>query len=350
MADTFAGRILLAASEPEGWITVEQGRVLAWGKGESPVPPRATGWIVPSAVNAHTHVADAFLRERPGKPHTVAELFGPGGWKHQHLAKADTGDQSLAAEKYVGEMAACGTSTFIDFREGGLPGVQWLRGLDLDAQPFILGRPAKGGADEREMEAVIAAADGIGISGVRDMKAKHIEAWAEACHDAKKPFSIHVSEDARDDIDLVLSWEPSFVIHMTQATPSDLESLAHERVPVVVCPRSNAHFGWKVPLAAMREAGCTVAVGTDNGMLQDGDLWKELALLRAADSTVTDPELLRMACHNGRSLVGLPPALPPVKGAPMDALVLPTNPIPAPQRQRPGLAVNPDLPVIGDSK
>ncbi len=348
MADLFAGRLLLADREPEGWVQVERGRVLSWGKGEAPGPARATGWIVPSAVNAHTHVADAFLRNRPGKPHSVAELFGPGGWKHQQLAQADPSKQAEATAAYVGEMAGCGTGSFLDFREGGLGGIQWLRSLELDANPVILGRPAKGGVDEREIEAVLDAADGIGLSGVRDMKPKHIEAWANASHEARKPFAIHVSEDARDDMDLVLSWEPSFVVHMTQGTARDFEALAAARVPVVVCPRSNAHFGWRVPLAALREAQCTIAVGTDNGMLQDGNIWSELALLRAADPTASTPELLRMATHNGRALLGLPPALPPTRGAPLDALVLPADPVPGPTRRRPGLAVNPALPVLGE--
>lgn len=349
MADTFAGRILLREWEPHGWVTVEGGRVLAWGRGQPPEEPRATGWIVPAPVNAHTHVADAWLRDEPGKPDTVAQLFGPDGWKNQRLASGDPSAMAAGAERYADEMAAVGTTAFLDFREGGAPGVRWLRDLELPVRPVVLGRPARGGADEREVEAVLDAADGVGLSGVRDMRARDIEAWAEACHERRKPFGIHVSEDARDDMDLVLSWQPTFVVHMTQARSQDLEDAADARLPVVVCPRSNARFGWTSPVAAMLEAGCTVAVGTDNGMLQDGDLWAELALLRRAAPDAPVADLLRMATYHGRDLAGLPDPLPPARGQPLDAVVLPADPVPTARRRKPVLAINPDLPPLGGS-
>lgn len=338
--------MLLRDSEPEAWVTVESGRVVTWGRGEPPEPAQATGWIVPAPVNAHTHIADAWLRDEPGRPETVAELFGPGGWKHQQLAGADPQAMAAGATRYVDEMATVGTASFLDFREGGVAGVRWLRGLDLAASPLVLGRPANGGADEDEIETVLDEADGVGLSGVRDMRPRDVEAWAEACHERRKPFAIHVSEDARDDMDLVLSWEPTFLVHMCKANERDLDATADARIPIVVCPRSNAHFGLAPPVAAMRESGCTVAVGTDNGMLQTGDLWQELALLADAAPEARIPDLLRMATYHGRDLAGLADPLPPERGHPLDAVVLPADPIPRPMRVKPGLAVNPDLPDL----
>src|ERR1041385_7548964 len=71
----------------------------------------------------------------------------------------------------------------------------------------------------------------------------------------------------------------SFLVHATQCTGGDLRAIADAGVPVVVCPRSNAHYGMKSPLDRMLAAGIHPAVGTDNGMLQDGDLLAELSLL-----------------------------------------------------------------------
>ena len=325
----------------EGWVEVEAGRLVARGEDEPPERPDARGWIVPAPVNAHTHAADTFARGLPGKPRKVAELVGPGGWKHAHLRSASTQAVEAGIRQLAAEMARIGTSAFLDFREGGLPGVELLRALapDLPVAPVILGRPAKPSFDPEEAHALLAAADGIGLSARRDFpRAGDVEAWAEACHRARKPFALHASEAVHEDVEAALAVEPSFLVHLTQATPRDLRAVADAGVPAVVCPRSNAWYGLRTPIAAMRQAGLTVAVGTDNGMLHDGDLMAELGLLRALDPDAADEELLRMATWNARALARLPPPLPRKAGEPVDLVVLPERPIAAAER-RPGFVV-----------
>lgn len=326
----FAGPILTRRGHHEGWVDVEGGRIRDAGRGE---PGRADvqGWILPSPVNSHTHIADAYLRDTPGKPHTVKELFGPGGWKHRHL-DAPAATQREAAEGYVQEMADVGTAAFLDFREGGLAGIRWLRDLDLACTPRVYGRGTKG-FNEDEARRVAAAGDGIGLSGLRDLRPNELDAWADAAKDARKPLAIHVSEDKRDAIDHALSLDPAFVVHMTCGTPGDFEELADARVPIVVCPRSNGHFGRRPPVAAMLEAGCTVALGTDNGMLQDGDLWAEARALRPIDVE----DLLRAATFHGRDLARLEdPELR--RGAAADLVVLPLDTL-SEKATKPGFVV-----------
>jgi cytosine/adenosine deaminase-related metal-dependent hydrolase len=332
----------LAEETIDGWLEADGAKVVAWGEGPPPSKPDAKGWIVPAPVNAHTHVADAALRDRPGKPHTVAELVGPGGWKQQNLARTSGEEVRAGVDQYVGEMAALGTSHFIDFREGGLAGVRLLREMaaDLPVQPFILGRPLRNTFDDAEAKAIVAAADGIGLSALRDFEdAADVEAWAEACHRARKPFALHASEAKREDMDRILALAPSFLVHCTQATKADLESVADAGVPVVVCPRSNAHYDMKTPIDRMRAAGVTVAVGTDNGMLQDGNLLAELSLLQAWSAKTPLEELLRMATWNGRGLARLPAALPPKRGKALDVIVLPERPLPETASTKPGMSV-----------
>ncbi|HUR24750.1 MAG TPA: amidohydrolase family protein [Candidatus Thermoplasmatota archaeon] len=337
----FAGKLLLADSAVEGYLETEGGLVVDWGEGPARRKPDARGWIVPAPVNAHTHVADSFLRDRPGKPTTVAELVGPGGWKQHNLAGAPTDEVCAGIGRYVGEMAAVGVARFLDFREGGLAGVRLLRAMapDLPAQPVILGRPMTNTFDEAEAKALLAEADGIGLSALRDFAdPADVEAWAEACHRARKPFALHVSEAKREDMEAVLALEPTFLVHAVQATKADLGSVADADVPVVVCPRSNAYYGHKTPVDRMAAAGVTVCVGTDNGMLHDGDLLAELALLRAWFPHLHVEALLRKATWNGRALAGLPPALPPRMGRPLDVVVLPEQPFAALPSTRPTLA------------
>lgn len=345
----FAGKLLLADAAVEGYLEAEGGKVVDWGEGAPPRKPDATGWIVPAPVNAHTHVADAFLRDRADKPTTVAELVGPGGWKQRNLATARPEQVREGVERYVGEMAGLGVSRFIDFREGGLAGVRLLRSFagDLPAQPVILGRPAANGTfDDAEAKALLAEADGIGLSALRDFQdPADAEAWAEACHRARKPFALHVSEAKREDMQAVLALEPTFLVHGTQATKADLEAVADADVPLVVCPRSNAYYGHKTPLDRMLAAGVTLAVGTDNGMKNDGNLLEELALLKAWYPQVQLDTLLRKATWNGRALAGLGPALPPRTGKPLDVVVLPLKPLPAGPPTRPALAPIPAPPA-----
>ncbi len=328
----FAGRIL-HRDVSEGWIEVNEGRIVDLGDGQPPSKPVATGWIIPAPVNAHTHVGDAFLRDEPGKPKDVAGLVGPGGWKHRHLATAEPEAQAAGVERYVGEMAAIGTRAFIDFREGGAGGAHWLRSLDLPVEAIIHGRPT-GSYDGDAADDLFAAVDGIGFSGIRDIPRGDLEEWVDAIQDARLPWGIHVSEDRRDNIETVLSLEPSYVVHMTQGTKRDFEALADADVPIVACPRSNAWFGMQAPVKAMLKADCKVALGTDNGMLQTGDLTEEA---KALSDQVQGVQLLRMLTA-GRDIAGIPTEIR--RGAAADLIVLPDEPFVT--RSKPTLAPNLD--------
>ncbi|HUR62710.1 MAG TPA: amidohydrolase family protein [Candidatus Thermoplasmatota archaeon] len=335
----FAGRVLLRDEVMEGWLEVEEGKAKAWGEGPAPERPDATGWIVPAFVNAHTHVGDSFLRGVPGKPTTVAALVGPGGWKQQHLQAAKPAAVAKGIQDYVAEMGAIGTAAFLDFREGGVEGAAALSALapDLDPRPIILGRPRKNGFAHAEADALLAVCDGVGLSALRDFgDPADVEAWAEAAHRKRKTFALHASEAKREPLGAVLALEPDFLVHCTQATKRELQDIADAEVPIAICPRSNAYFGMKTPAPQMRDAGVQVAVGTDNGMLQDGNLLAELALLHLWDPKTPLEELLRMATWNGRAVAGLPAAWPPKQGAPLDLVVLPGDPLPRPADRRPG--------------
>lgn len=340
MASTFAGRILLAGDVVDGFISIEAGRIVDAGQGEPPEPPTATGWLVPRMVNAHTHVGDAFLRNREGKPSTVKELVGPGGWKHRNLAAANDAEQEAGIQRYASEMASAGIGTFIDFREGGAAGIATLRRLrGLAAAPVIYGRPAKAGHDVQEAAAVLAASDGLGLPGLRDMPASDVASWVEAAHAVRKPVAIHFSEDHRDDVGALLALEPRFVVHALHCTDGDWEDLAQDDVAVVVAPRSNAYFGLKTPIPGMLDAGLTLAVGTDNGMLNDGNILADLAQLRTWYPDLETADLLRMATFAGRAILGSPPPTMPRTGQPADWVVLPEDPLAVAPRTKPKLGL-----------
>jgi len=102
--------------------------------------------------------------------------------------------------------------------------------------------------------------------------------------------------------------------HCVWVDSTDIELLAADGVAVAHCPVSNMKLGSGIaPLAAMRDAGVTVAYGTDGPASNDSlDLWEEvkmgalLARVHSLDSTlITAVETLAMATRDSASAVGL---------------------------------------------
>ncbi len=69
----------------------------------------------------------------------------------------------------------------------------------------------------------------------------------------------------------------TLAIHCVQVDDADLQILKTARVAVVHCPRSNRMHGHgAAPIAALREAGLTVGIGTDSVVsVPDLDVWAE---------------------------------------------------------------------------
>ncbi len=331
-------------------MVIENGKLVDWGDGDPGDAPDAVGWIMPPLVNAHTHVADAFLRGQRGMPTSIPELVGPGGWKHHQLALARKERAAGGVVRYTSEMAEAGVSHFVDFRENGISGAQFLADLrdqaewaeaegiqPLPAEPLIFGRPNLHDFDADEAEDLLELVDGIGISGMRDFPDPNdIAAWAEAAHKAGKPWAVHLSEDRHDALEGVMALQPDHVVHMVHAMAGDLRMASDVGLPIVACPRSNAFFGHDAPLQQMLEAGCLVAFGTDNGMLQTGDLFEEAAHAKRLVRGIDDETLLRMMSHHGRVVAGLP-EWDLQRGRNVDVICVDQNPFPIPGMDRPAL-------------
>ena len=235
------------------------------------------GVILPSLNDTHTHCADAGAKPEPGM--TLEELVAPpNGLKHRYLR--ETPRDVLVKDMHAfGEQAkANGIGTFVDFREGGAEGCRMAR--EACASAVILGRPSASESGPSELEEILSVADGIALSSLTDVGYAEAEKAAHAAHSAGKPFAIHCSERIREDIDSVLSLEPAFLVHMCEASDSDLRKCADAGIPISVCARSNRFFGKVPPLKRMKDIGCTVSMGTDNAMLCTPDLRPEAALFR----------------------------------------------------------------------
>ncbi|AFC99049.1 Cytosine deaminase and related metal-dependent hydrolase [Methanocella conradii HZ254] len=281
----------------EGYVVVEGSRIKEVGfeRCDSPIE----GLICPAFVNAHTHVGDSIAKDLPFLP--LLELVAPpDGLKHRILNAASRSAIADGMRSALDAMRRTGACHFIDFREGGVQGSSLLKGL-AGGKATVLGRLAP----EDSVEELLSVADGVGISSARDLPAEALHAIVEKAKKSRKIIGIHAGELNRNDIDNAIEIMPDFLVHMTQATASDMRRVADHGIPVVVCPRSNAVTGVGLPpVKQMREAGITLALGTDNVMMNSPDMFREMEW---ADKLFLhdDAYALRMATLNAARLARL---------------------------------------------
>jgi cytosine/adenosine deaminase-related metal-dependent hydrolase len=91
---------------------------------------------------------------------------------------------------------------------------------------------------------------------------------------------------------------------MVHAEQEHLDRVADQSVPVVACPRTNSVLG--VGTAPIRELvdHTTVALGTDNVMLNVPSMFREMAYT-AREFDVSARDVLRMATTAGAEIAGL---------------------------------------------
>jgi cytosine/adenosine deaminase-related metal-dependent hydrolase len=287
-----SGTILAGAGyEPiEGRLIIENGVIAAIEECETD----SSDIISPSFVNAHTHIGDSIAKEA-GRGLSLDDLVAPpDGLKHRLLADADRGELIGAMRRSLRFMMAGGTTAFIEFREGGVDGVNALAAAaeSLDIEPVLMGR--------EEIE-VLEVADGFGASGPRD---NDFTDARDAARGAGKPFGIHAGERDPDDIAPALELDPDFLVHMVYAESSHLDRVESKEIPIAVCPRSNLVTGVGVPPIAELLEHTTVALGTDNVMLNSPSMFREMEFVSKL-CDVAAPEVLRMATAAGAEMAGL---------------------------------------------
>jgi len=286
------GTILVGPEfEPvEGRVVTADGEIVAVEEADTD----SEDVVIPAFVNAHTHLGDSIAKEA-GAGLSLDELVAPpDGLKHRLLRQADRADVVDAMARSLAFMESSGTAAFLEFREGGVEGVEILRDAmaGRDLEPVVFGR---------EEVDVLEHADGFGASGARDAD---FDSERTATREAGKLFGIHAGERDPHDINPALDLDPDFLVHMVHAEGIHLERVADRDAPVVVCPRSNLVTDVGVPPIAELAERTTVALGTDNAMLNSPSMFREMAFA-AKLADVSAEEVLRMATTNGAELAGL---------------------------------------------
>ncbi|MCL7418236.1 MAG: amidohydrolase family protein, partial [Halalkalicoccus sp.] len=274
----------------EGRVVCEDGRITAIEE-ERVESDRI---VVPAFVNAHTHIGDSIAKEA-GRGLTLEELVAPpDGLKHRLLRESDREEMVRAVRRSIRFMHAGGVTAFMDFREGGADGVSVLReaadGLPVDAVAM--------GRDEL---AALEVGDGYGASGAADAD---FAREREAAREAGKPFGIHAGENRTDDIEPALDLEPDYLVHMVNASEEHLDRVEREGIPVVGCPRANLVTNVGLPPIEELVGRTTVALGTDNVMLNSPSMFREMEFA-AKFTDLEAPAVLRMATRAGAEIAGI---------------------------------------------
>ena len=304
-----SGEIFTVNGFKRGYLGVENHKIMDRGKGNPPKKPIHKGFIVPTLVNAHTHIGDSFIRKRNlTLPRNVEDLVAPpDGLKHRLLKEAS--DQKIIGgmKKSIYEMIKTGISYFCDFRENGLQGINHLKKAleKTNISPVILSRPNELTYNKGEIDLLLKNSQGIGLSSITDWEYSEIEKIAKHTKKRKKTFAMHTSERIREDIDLVLNLKPDFLVHMVKATESDLIRVKDSNIPIAVCPRSNVFFGLKPNLKMMKKIEIDIMIGTDNAMLNSPNVLDEIRYIQSLSTKFTKWELLQMITYTPRKTLNL---------------------------------------------
>jgi cytosine/adenosine deaminase-related metal-dependent hydrolase len=290
--EELTGTVLVGESfEPiRGRVVVEDGRIANIEETET----TSTDIICPAFVNAHTHLGDSVAKEAAVGLSLDEAVAPPNSLKHRRLKAADRSELVSAMRRTLRFMQRTGTVSCLDFREFGTAGARALReaAAPLDIDPFIFG------SDD---QSVLDVADGYGASGANDNDFTEQRA---ACERRDRPFAIHAGEPDATDIHPALDLEPNLLVHMVHAEGEHLERVADQSVPIAVCPRANTVLDVGKPPIRQLLDHTTVALGTDNVMLNPPSMLREMAYT-AKRFDVTAREVLRMATSAGAEIAGL---------------------------------------------
>lgn len=283
-----------------GWLMLRDGAVVDEGDARPPRAPDAHGLVLPAPVDAHTHVGDRVARGIDMTGRTLAEVVAPpDGIKHRILRQTPRALLVEGMRAAVHEMIQAGSRAAIDFREGGLEGVRALREATPEGFRALAFARCAATWDDAEADAVAREADGIGLSALRDVAADVPRRAAQAARRNGKRFALHFSEAEREDVATALDLRPDFLVHGLACTKDDLDAIAAARVPVVVCPRSNALFGRAPPVPEMLAAGVELALGSDNAMFHPLDVLLDARLVHETHPRLPRERILDMAIAGG---------------------------------------------------
>lgn len=288
--------------------------------------------MMPGLINSHTHIGDSIAKDI-GIDADVEEKIHPvSGFKQKILKNSDKSHLTSFVKNSCISMVKKGITSFVDFREGGIEGINLLKNaaLDISIRPIILGRieyyqDARSIKNDTpipqhnklSLQNLLMNCDGLGISGPNEFSNTALRYFAKtrkirAIHSAETEESNTTSRkiSMKTETRRALLVKPNFLVHMTYASKKDLVMATKNGASIVVCPRANGSLAEGIPdVDLMLNTGCNVAIGTDNIMINSPDMFREMDYLWKVSMGITKKRLLpkdilKMATTNASKFLG----------------------------------------------
>jgi cytosine/adenosine deaminase-related metal-dependent hydrolase len=287
--------------------------------------------MMPGLINSHTHIGDSIAKDI-GIDSDVEEKIHPvSGFKQKILKNSDKSHLTSFVKNSCISMIRKGITSFIDFREGGIEGINLLKNAaaGIPIRPVILGRieyyqdskSVKNNTPipksrKLDLSNFLTSCDGLGISGPNEFSDSVLRYFAKtrkirAIHSAETEESNKTSLKicGKTETQRALLTKPNFLVHMTYASKKDLVIATKNRISIVVCPRANGSLAEGIPdIDLMLGVGCNVAIGTDNVMINSPDMFREMDYLWKVSMGIKKKRLLpknilKMATTNASNLL-----------------------------------------------
>jgi cytosine/adenosine deaminase-related metal-dependent hydrolase len=92
---------------------------------------------------------------------------------------------------------------------------------------------------------------------------------------------------------------------MVNASESDIVRAKENKIPIVICPRSNFFYGLKPNFKLLKKVGVNLLLGTDNAMLHSPIILDEINYLKTVSKEFSTLELLYMTTFGARKALNL---------------------------------------------
>ncbi len=258
----------------------------------------AQGCIVaPGLINSHVHIGDSIARD-VGDGKSIAEIVKPpNGLKHRILEESNPDEIIKSMRQSMEDMLASGTTTFVDFREGGLEGINLIEeaSKEIPIKKIVLGRDnsffdpdVTMGEIKSTTKKIIKSCDGIGLSGFGEIRDEVVALIAKICQKHGKISAIHAAEyeklqkdsiekTGKSEVQRAVESDLNALIHVTAPVRDDLELIGDSDSSVVSCPRSNGTLSVGIPpVHDMLRHKINVLLGTDNIMFNSPNMLREM--------------------------------------------------------------------------
>ncbi len=287
--------------------------------------------LIPGFVNCHTHIGDSIAKDITLNSSVDNRVHPVSGIKSKILKETDPKHLKNFMKNSCYSMLNKGITTFVDFREGGLEGIMMLKEVltKIPIRSIILGRlefyqnniEIKKNVSFpknkiEELKKLLKKCDGLGISGANENSQSVLNYYSKttkirAIHSSETKQSVSTSKKitTKSETARALNLKPHFMVHMTYASKGDLLATAKRTRGIVICPRANASLAEGIPdIDLMKKTGCTIALGTDNIMINSPDMFREMDYLWKVSmgiqkKRVSPKEILKMATVNGGKIL-----------------------------------------------